>query len=76
MQVVDPLEWPVGCSSAGVVGQDLFSPGDDLVHNVVVFGDLAAVVEVGEPVTGPAALDERFSLAVAYHRVRRQPVGG
>ncbi|MCY4368588.1 MAG: hypothetical protein OXF41_04005 [bacterium] len=38
----------VGCSSAGGVGQGSFSPGDDGVHDVVVFGDLAAVVEVGE----------------------------
>jgi len=51
-EVVDPLEWPVGCSSAGVVGEDLVSPGDDLVHDVVVFGDFAAVVEVGEPFEG------------------------
>ena len=31
-----------------MVGEDLFSPGDDRVHDVVVFGDLAAVVEIGE----------------------------
>ena len=32
-----------------MVGQDFFSPGDDRVHYVVVFGDLAGVVEVSEP---------------------------
>ena len=32
-----------------MVGQDLFSPGDDRVHDLVVFGDLAGGVEVGEP---------------------------
>ena len=32
-----------------VVGQDFFSPGDDGVDDVVVFGDLAGVVEVSEP---------------------------
>ena len=32
-----------------MVGQDLFSPSDDGVHDFAVFGDLAAAVEVSEP---------------------------
>ncbi|MCY4369907.1 MAG: hypothetical protein OXF41_10975 [bacterium] len=32
-----------------MVDQDLFSPCDDLIHNVVVFRDFAAVIEIGEP---------------------------
>ena len=32
-----------------MVGQDLFSPCDDGVHNLVVCGDLAGGVEIGEP---------------------------
>ena len=49
MEVVDPFEGSVSGSSAGVVGQDLCSPGDDGVHNLVVFGYLACGVEVSEP---------------------------
>ena len=44
-----PSSGPVGCSSAAVVGEYLFAPGDDRVHNLVVFGDLARGVEIGEP---------------------------
>ena len=49
MEVVDPFEGSVSGSSAGVVGQDLFSPCDDGVHNLVVLGYLAGGVEVSEP---------------------------
>ena len=52
MEVVDPFEGSVGCSSGGVVGEDLFFPCDDGVHNVVVLGCLACGVEVGEPSEG------------------------
>ena len=50
MEVVDPFDGSVGYpSSGGVVGQDLFSPCDDGVHDLVVFGYLAGGVEIGEP---------------------------
>ena len=32
-----------------MVGQDLFSPRDDRVHDVAVFGDLSGGIEVSEP---------------------------
>ena len=49
MEVVDPFERTVGDPPAGVVGQDLCSPGNDGVHDLVVFGYLTASVEVSEP---------------------------
>ena len=49
MEVVGSFEGSVGYPSGGVVGQDLFSPGDDGVHDLVVFGYLAGGVEVSEP---------------------------
>ena len=52
VDVVDLFDGSVGCSSAGGVGQGFFSPGDDGVHDFVVFGDLAAVVAVCEPSQG------------------------
>ena len=49
MEVVDPFDGSVGYpSSGGVVGQDLFSPYDDRVHDLVVFGYLTGGVEVSE----------------------------
>ena len=50
MEVVGSFDGSVGYpSSGGVVGQDLFSPCDDGVHNLVVFGYLAGGVEISEP---------------------------
>ena len=50
MEVVGSFDGSVGYpSSGGVVGQDLFSPSDDGVHDLVVFGCLAGGVEVSEP---------------------------
>ena len=50
MEVVGSFDGSVGYpSSGGVVGQDLFSPCDDGVHDLVVFGYLAGGVEIGEP---------------------------
>ena len=49
MEVVGSFERTVGDPPAGVVGQDLCSPRDDGVHDLAVFGYLAAVVEVSEP---------------------------
>ena len=37
MEVVGSFEGSVGYPSCGVVGQDLFSPCDDGVHDLVVF---------------------------------------
>ena len=49
MEVVDPFEGCVGDPSGGVVGEDLFSPCDDRVDDLVVFGDLSRGVEISEP---------------------------
>ena len=38
MEVVGSFERTVGDPPAGVVGQDLCSPGNDSVHDLVVFG--------------------------------------
>ena len=49
MEVVDSFERTVGYPPCGVVRQDLFSPYDDRVHNVAVFGCLTGGVEISEP---------------------------
>ena len=41
-----------------MVGQDFFSPCDDGVHDLVVFGYLSCGVEVGEPSEGLVGLVE------------------
>ena len=48
MEVVGSFDGSVGYPSGRVVGQDLFSPCDDGVHDLVVFGYLAGGVEVSE----------------------------
>ena len=58
MEVVGAFDGSVGCSSAGVVGEDFFSPVDDGVDDVVVFGYLSGGVEVGEPPQGLVGLVE------------------
>ena len=66
MEVVDPFDRSVGRSSGGVVGQDLCSPGDDRVHNVVVFGYLSGGVEASEPsqrLVGPVEVFGLIKLA-------------
>ena len=55
-----PSVCPLGCSSAAVVGQDSFSPGDDGVHDLVVFGNLTCRVEVSEPFEGLVGAVEIF----------------
>ena len=52
MEVVGSFDGSVGYPSGGVVAQDLFSPSDDGVHNLVVFGYLSGGVEVSEPSEG------------------------
>ena len=49
MEVVDPFDGSVGYPPCGVVGEDLFSPCDDGVHDFVVFGYLTGGVEISEP---------------------------
>ena len=49
MEVVDPFDGSVGYPSAAVVGEYFFSPSDDGVHNLVVFGYLSGSVEISEP---------------------------
>ena len=49
MEVVGSFDGSVGYPPCGVVGQDLFSPSDHGVHDLVVFGYLSGGVEIGEP---------------------------
>ena len=49
MEVVGSFDGSVGCPSAGVVGEYFFSPGDDRVDDLAVFGYLSGGVEIGEP---------------------------
>lgn len=49
MEIVDALDGSDGHPSAAVVGEDLAAPGNDWIHDVTVFGDLSAIVEVREP---------------------------
>ena len=56
MEVVDPFEGSVGYPSGGVVGEYFFSPCDDGVDDLVVFGYLSGGVEVGETSEGLVGL--------------------
>ena len=75
MQVVDAFDGSVGCSSAAVVGQDFFSPCDDGVHDLLVFGDLACRVEVGEPSQSCVGSVEVFGLVQLVELLERVPSG-
>ena len=74
-QVVDPFDGSVGCSPGGVVGQDLFPPGDDGVHDLAVFGDLACGVEVGEPSQRLVGLIEVVGFVELVELLERLPRG-
>ena len=70
-EVVDPCDGSVRCSSAGVVGQDLFSPRDNPVHVVV---DLACGAEISEPsqsLVGPIEVAGFVKLPELLERVPR-----
>ena len=58
-----------------MVGQDFFSPGDDGVHDLVVFGDLACSVEVSEPSEGLVGLVEVFGLIKLVELLESIPGG-
>ena len=75
MEVVDPFEWPVGYPPGGVVGQDLFSPCDDGVHDLVVFGYLAGGVEISEPSERLVGLIEVFGLIQLVELLESVPSG-
>ena len=79
MEVVGSFDGSVGCPSAGVVGEYFFSPGDDRVDDLVVFGYLSGGVEIGEPaegLVGPVKVvgfvDPVELLKRASHAVRRR----
>ena len=71
MEVVGSLEGSVSGSSAGVVGEDLFSPSDDGVHNLVVFGYLSGGVEVSEPSEGLVGPVEVFGFVELVELLKR-----
>ncbi len=58
-----------------MVGEDFFSPCDDGVHDVVVFGDLACGVEVGEPSEGPVGAVEVVGFVQLVELLERFPSG-
>ena len=75
MEVVDSFERTVGYPPCGVVRQDLFSPYDDRVHNVAVFGCLTGGVEISEPserLVGPVRVVGFVKLVEHSHAVRRR----
>ena len=74
-EVVDPFDGSVRCSSAGVVGQDLFSPRDDRVHDVAVFADLACGVEISEPSQSLVGLIEVAGFVELVELLERVPRG-
>ena len=58
-----------------MVGQDFFSPCDDGVHNLAVFGDLAGRVEVREPSQRCVGSVEVFGLVQPVELLERVPGG-
>ena len=58
-----------------MVGQDLCSPGNDGVHDLAVFGDLAGGVEVSEPSQGLVGPVEVFGLIKLVELLERVPRG-
>ena len=58
-----------------MVGQDLCSPNDDRVHDVVVFGDLAGGVEIGEPSQRLVGLIEVVGFVELVELLERVPGG-
>ena len=74
-EVVNPFEGSVGYPSAAVVGEYFFSPGDDGVHDLLVFGDLAGGVEVSEPSQRPIRPVEVFGFIELVELLERLPRG-
>ena len=75
MEVVGSFDGSVGYPPCGVVAQDLFSPSDDGVHNLVVFRYLSGGVEVSEPserLVGPVRVVGFVKLVEHSHAVRRR----
>ena len=58
-----------------MVGQDFFSPGDDGVHDVAVFGDLAGGVDVSEPSQRSVGLIEVVGLVDPVELLESVPRG-
>ena len=58
-----------------MIGQDLFSPRDDRVHDVAVFGDLACGVEISEPSQSLVGLIEVVGFVELVELLERVPRG-